>query len=186
MTDRITRADVEQLLHELSGFSADSATIAERMVIIDIYAASLSETISESQLHLLYQQAELLLDSKGMYATLRNDLSDLSERITQLAATTLEATTPPWMPPRVELTEADREAVRAAMPAWERELLETGIAKPDAPEKQSRVRNGGTEVWCHGHAAWEPASDFYKNSKSRTGYESKCKTAARPNRVRAA
>src|SRR5215472_6247159 len=115
MTDRITRADVEQLLHELSGFSADSATIAERMVIIDIYAASLSETVSESQLHLLYQQAELLLDSKGMYAALRNEISDLSERITQLAATTLQASKTLRVPSQVVLTEDERETVRTAL-----------------------------------------------------------------------
>lgn len=90
MTD-ITRDRIEQALVELTGYRGDQAAIDAFMVIFDTYALAQAEALSvtpaevrRGYMHLLMQQAELLLDSAGRLPL----TMDLAEHVSQLTGLT--------------------------------------------------------------------------------------------------
>jgi hypothetical protein len=189
-TDRkVTRPAIEQLLLELSGFKADAADIAATMAVIDAYMNDqfialnhAPSSLVESQQHLLMQQAELLLDSRGLVTALR---ASFEEHIRESHA------------PRFELTDTERAAVTAILETPEPEapaepepvvvLVSLEAGEEEEPEVLG-IRYDpvtGTEVACLTCGQWKTTGHYYKNSKSRTGYETKCREC-RPPKVKAA
>ena len=123
-TDRVTRAAIERVLQEMTGFRADAAEIARVMVIIDTYAALQATGISEPLLHLLVQQAELLLDSGQSVVNLSESIGELGKSLTaRVAQVEQDWERAKVFQPAAEfelsrvspLTEAERTAVRAAL-----------------------------------------------------------------------
>lgn len=219
-TDRkVTRAALEQQLHELSGFRADASDIARFMVSMDTYAIGLAEDLgprTEAHLHLLRQQAELLLDSGVVVSGLEDRIRELSGQVKELThalnvrATGLTAVNEilmertevmsrqlddhlawaashdhPHEHAGIELTSEMRQAVREVLepdtvtqitrlaeqipdPAdWERDLLEGRLPV---------VRTGYLVCTSCGQA--KDRDEFYNNTKSPTGKETKCKACS--------
>jgi hypothetical protein len=208
-TGKTGRGGIEQMLHELTGFKRDSAEIAGALLLIDTYIAGMVADLGgtpapviESYLHLLYQQSELLLDSSRRLAAINDGLALTTARVELIAdrvdqlGQDLSDLRPVDRP--VQLTEADRAEVRAALdqeagaeaaaeitrmtegwdserllpepplPDWERDLL-------DANALGVRTAGEHTEVYCRGCYRWRNSKLFFRNAKSRTGYESKCR-----------
>ena len=89
--NQITRDRIEKMLMEATGFKGDIAAIDAVFVVVETWAAQMAEGLSaspdavrEAHLHLLVQQAELLLDSAGRIAS----AAQLSEQVTFLAGLT--------------------------------------------------------------------------------------------------
>lgn len=225
-TERVTRSAIEQMLHEMAGFNADATDIAAAMVVIDTYVADQAflmggtSPLIESHLHLLMQQAELLLDSASSAARLRSDISELQQIILRTTASLEAAVTAASLPdPVIELTDAQREEVSQ----WEADLrterafefyAEPVNQEPAGPARKRKTKPKpelepvpqweadllaeqargiredpamGTQVFCRHCGEWKAATpgNFFRNSKSQTGWESKCK-ACRPPRKSAA
>jgi hypothetical protein len=155
--------------------------------------------VIESYLHLLYQQSELLLDSSRRLAAINDGLALTTARVEQVTGrlTAHEANgthideralgmVAGFASERFELTDDEREALpeKAAaaevtrmtegwdseppLPDWERDLL-------DANALGVRTAGEHTEVYCRGCYRWKDSGLFFRNRKSRTGYESKCR-----------
>lgn len=224
----MSRGAIEQMLHELTGFSRDSADITRALNILDSYAADMAFALGgaptpviESYLHLLHQQAELLLDSGRSLRQVEEAGLRLAERVEELAARISVHDHPYYDRPvaedRFALTDDERAAVRATLdaevreiesqelpqwerdqshggrscvrsgmpaqelPQWERDLLERQAADEDAG---IRVVEDRTEVFCRTCREWKaPEGSFFRNQKSRTGYESKCRACRRAARA---
>jgi hypothetical protein len=213
MTETVTRKRVEELLTEISGFDADQADLAAAMLVIDAYAASLAENpgpAAEAHLHLLVQQAELLLDQGTSVAVLASRVQELTAlvtaaaeqmqgRIDRLAADLEDLKTASEITP-APLPEEARQVVRT----WEEQqaLLFAKITAPaDLPEEtqetpleewerdllKGKIPTVADALQCHLCGQWKPATTqfWFRNGKSPTGWETRCR-ACRPPKRRAA
>jgi len=209
------------MLMEATGFRGDVAVIDAVLVVVEAWAAQMAEGLSiapnavrEAHLHLLVQQAELLLDSGGRIA----QAVALAEHVTFLAGVTegmssridgiadsLQA--PPWMVASRETIDAYQQASneihesesvltgpdRDVLADWEAELVrgeltgvqlagklpitETVKATRRKPAPLIEETDDGPMLVCTGCGRSKPATRefFFRNSKSSTGFESRCR-----------
>lgn len=163
----ITRDRIEKALLEFTGFKGDQAVIDGLMVAIDAYAIALSHDLAgssaavrDSYTHLLFQQAELLLDSAGrlasaeylatrveeiaqLVATLRQDQLDLGSLMEDLRSDWARTRTlasialdrgPLIKPEPVPLEKLEEWLAGDDLPDWERDLIERQYQ-----ERQDRI-----------------------------------------------
>jgi hypothetical protein len=221
--NEITRDQIEKMLLEATGFKGDTAALDAVFVVIETWAAQMAEGLSaapsvvrEAHLHLLVQQAELLLDSGGRLAM----ASQLSENVIFLAGLTEgmsqridgiddrakaadeitrmtegwddQPEIAPWELEIIEKPTADEvvtpvltEPERDILADWEAELLAGKLptvadVMPKRRAKAPAIENtpAGPMLQCTGCGQKKKANaeNFFRNSKSSTGFESRCRT----------
>lgn len=250
----ITRNGVEKALLEFTGFKGDQAVIDGLMVVIEAWAVQQAEglaaspgSVREGHVHLLVQQAELLLDSAGrlqLASTLaeqvkfltgltdgmQDRMQDLADKVAEIAGKQEMISLAPPEPVATETLQGWLDEDDGKMPGWERELIERQLAdripgdqpwpvredpvsvpedsgsvteadasdrildeifaeiKAEAEAAPPRVikhrkpapmpfeRDGDVLLHCGGCERDKPLTEFFLNSKSASGYESKCKS----------
>lgn len=221
---RISRPALERHLHELTGFSADSAEITASMTLVDAYVvsqlAAFSEAppaVAESFQHQLMQQAELLLDSAPGIGALNQRVTELITAVNQVTESLygrlrdLEAAVADLAPqPVIALTDAERETVREALepapevpvvvrvamadlynqPLPQAERLLAYFSEKELEDQSAGARRrltGEQELFCRHCSRWKEATAefWYRNAKSPTGWETRCREC-RPAKKRAA
>lgn len=197
-------AEIAGALLKLDAYAADM-TFALSEAPTPVIESYLHLLYQQSELLLDSGRSIRRLEETGLQ--LAETVTELSESVRKLADDLSSHDHPYYDRPvaddRFVLTDAERAVVRQTLdaevreieaqeiPQWERELLDEQARRQDAEMDQVisdaadealgvRVAGqGDEEVYCRTCEQWKGSANFFRNTKSKTGYESKCRTCRR-------
>lgn len=192
MTEKITRDQVEKLLWEVTGFRGDATQMDAMMLAVEAWAVDMAgclaaapETLRESHLHLVVQMGELILDSGGRLAATQRLADQVQVMQGQLQSLTVQVQSLVTTVIAMSAGVPDRE--EGEVPAWERDFLarqaadeHTRLSREIELHEATMVELGEPAaavilLECRSCGLAKTSDHFFKNSKSRTGYETKCR-----------